>query len=151
MREIKYRQAIIIDGKFRNWHYWGLIDGAFVGVDTGICSPTTAIERSYQFTELHDKNGVEIYEGDVLLVVEGHKEGCDCEHCFPFIIGEKLKVITLEDRWALSPAAYKPQEFICDWCSAAWQGLMSPNHEIDIGCYTEVISSIHANPELLEN
>jgi len=63
MREIKYRQPIFLDGKFLKWHYWGFVDNSFVGVISPI---EEAHKNSQQFTGLQDKNGKEIFEGDVI-------------------------------------------------------------------------------------
>ena len=66
MNELLFRQALFLNGKFHQWHYWGLIDGAFVGIATGDWSPIEAIKNSQMSTGLLDKNKVKIYEGDIV-------------------------------------------------------------------------------------
>ena len=54
MREIKFRQRV--KGTF---HYWGfLTPDSFIG-------PVNPFDPSQQYTGLKDKNGKEIYEGDI--------------------------------------------------------------------------------------
>ena len=61
MREIKYRQPLFYNGHFRKFHYWGDIDGGFQSPVAGNLG-----RNSQEYTGLLDKNGKEIYEGDVV-------------------------------------------------------------------------------------
>ena len=76
-----------------------------------------------QFTGLLDKNGKEIYEGDLMEGKEGYKDGI-------------LKVVFERGRWNLEYINGKPFDDSgeCDLSDYSW---------------TEVVGNIFENPELL--
>jgi len=63
--QIKYRQWMGTE-----WRYWGFIDGIFV-------APIQGIEDSYQLLPFPDKNGNEIWEGDIIQYDWDEQDNCD--------------------------------------------------------------------------
>jgi uncharacterized phage protein (TIGR01671 family) len=80
-----------------------------------------------QFTGLKDKNGKEIYEGDIL---SSEYPGPESQNCHPV-------------EW--SQGRFIVNHNITDCCKA-WRGDLSGHHISE-----EVIGNIYENPELLKN
>ena len=74
MTPLKYRQVIFVKGEFIHWHYWGFIEEqvtrfrhlTFVAPEMNQSSIEEAYKNSYQYVDVKDKNGVEIYEGGIV-------------------------------------------------------------------------------------
>jgi uncharacterized phage protein (TIGR01671 family) len=140
-RGIRFRQPIWMNGKFAYWHYWGFHKK---GEFTAPCySPEQAEKESQEFTGLKDKNGKEIFEGDVVAIMGSDCSKCpskdengDCalvdESC-PVV--EKYRDVVTMERF---PIYWLKNE------SFGYEGedLQSPDE-------CEVIGNIYKNPELI--
>ncbi len=112
MREIKFRAWVEEPGTDKRWFYYFKI-GETV-------SPSLSVVAWEQFTGLHDKNGKEIYEGDILQSeARGH-----------------------------APVVYRYGGFFVELVDCEEFGTMYvPLNEAFL--FAELIGNIHENPELL--
>jgi uncharacterized phage protein (TIGR01671 family) len=125
MREIKFRQRNINNGK---WHYWGLIDEQWINpiIQDNYQDPS----KSNQYTGLKDKHEKEIYEGDYCKLINangftGYGYVQFNDGCFDILFKEPL----------YSCRAYHHRDYLKCW---------TVNYAI------EIIGTIHDNPEMME-
>lgn len=161
MREIKFR------GRTPNgaWVYGDLVateltDGIPTKKEILPYDKTTIDDAEYvaqdtigQFTGLRDKNGVEVYEGDVLVICEYENmlKGIDCEE-------SEHELFTLDELKGKLRQRYKSvihyedctlfasEQDGCDMYLASLAGDMRKSYPI---FEYEVIGNLHDNPELL--
>jgi uncharacterized phage protein (TIGR01671 family) len=123
MREIKFR-ALKDDMSNCTFQYGQLVydaNGVPRITNNGLLFTTCIKGTEGQFTGLKDKNGKEIYEGDVLRYVSKN----------PFSLGEarKVRVYYIEARF---------------WCNGSGIGIYLGELLVEERC--EVIGNIHENP-----
>ena len=131
MREIKFRGKRLDNGE---WVYGFVLfsqdkSEAVIAklTDTESVCENVDLATIGQFTGLHDKNGKEIYEGDVIR--------SDCGN------GEVRHLISFFDIIASFVAEMLPDNDINDYCTLSQAWILNYNKE--------VIGNIHDNPELL--
>jgi uncharacterized phage protein (TIGR01671 family) len=116
MREIRFRAF----GKSGKMHYWSLTD-----CQSGWVTPDEQISDIMQSTGLKDKNGVELYESDIVTIPEARRNYTVEFDDFGFKLIHADPVLN----------------------RMVWGGL----HKIDeVGFTIEVIGNIYQHPELLK-
>ena len=124
MREIKFR--IIWKRKV---HYWGYVKGGFAGLPTSSdgLNLEKAKELSCQFIGLLDKNGKEIYEGDIVNLKSQYETDEP--------IDTNSKVEYSDGSFRLDFHAMILNRTVLEYSKSNW--------------LIEVIGNIYENPELL--
>jgi uncharacterized phage protein (TIGR01671 family) len=117
MRDIKFRAWSTVSGSY---DYFTMQEALLMNVERIGSKGINEDLTYYQFTGLQDKNGVDIYEGDIVK-----KDSKICEVVF----------------------SKKAAKFCVRMPSHQWHGVVQKVYSI-IG--VEVIGNIHENPELLK-
>jgi len=129
MREIKFEYGFYNgDSIIKKWYYIGQIPTIAQRCDVWNNLPVLYVR---QFTGLKDKNGKEIYEGDIVTSFGGSKG-----------------VVEFFDKLTWDGGCIHSGFYCKQWFEYKEEGEMSYHSNFEDG---EVIGNIHENPELVED
>ena len=128
-REIKFRAKNKIGWIYGYLSYANILNKKVMCIYDGNGDCIVDIDTIGQFTGLHDKNGNEIYEGDILMCIGARNENK----------GRKYyrKVLFNNGAFGMTVPEYKCISALC-------------NHVVNGKLNWEVIGNIYDNPELIE-
>ena len=129
MREIKFRAW---NRKEKCWHYFNLVD---LIIGRAQEAGSLAYEKWCEFTGLRDKNGKEIYEGNVIQY--GYITSDD-------YILERSRTTGVV-KWFDDIAGFKPEDLRINHKGGRYRSVWDFCEEL------EVIGDIYENPELLKD
>lgn len=157
---VQYRENVMREIKFRAWDkdkgemiYWEDLKNTY---GLFLNTPNDWLYVSMQYTGLKDKNGKEIYEGDILHVVEDSTWGG--EYLIPV---EWVDYNTAEDKWAfygcecakakeISHRENLTNLFTRGFLTRSFGSCIHLAEMTRGGFQIEVIGNIYENPELLK-
>ena len=158
MREIKFRAWDEKEKEMLHWDKWHQEILEAIPIDCG--DEWTDRCEVMQYTGLKDKNGKEIYEGDIVNFAQS-KWFCDCNEegqelspidKFCPACGRKIKegenvtkskIVFEEGAFCFE---YENKEYSDEWSKCIWSIYLAERYIL----WFEKIGNIHENPELLK-